>query len=201
MGRDASPACTWTSSQPGPESKIQNGHMILLINGPFGVGKTTVGRLIRRRIPGSRLYNPEWTGSLLMRLPFIRLRGAGTDDFQDIDLWRRTVVHGTRVFRSIARDTVIVPMTFSRRDYYDEIVSGIREFDDDVRTFCLKAEMPTILERLKQRGEKIREEEDNWPARKLRECIEAHKDPHFGEPLNTENLTAAEVADQILQRL
>ena len=73
--------------------------MILFVNGSFGVGKTTVGRILRRRIADSVLYNPEWSGSVLMRLPF-KFRGSGTDDFQDIDLWRKSVVKGIKIFRA-----------------------------------------------------------------------------------------------------
>jgi deoxyadenosine/deoxycytidine kinase len=170
--------------------------MILLLNGAFGIGKTTVGRILWRRIPGSRLYNPEWAGSVLMRIPFVRFKGAGTGDFQDIDLWRKSVVSGTRMFRSLARGTVIVPMAFSRRDYFDEVVGGMREFDGDVRVFCLKAGMDTIRKRLEQRGGEI-----DWPIRKGQECIEAHKDPHFGEPVDTEGKSAEAVAGEILRWL
>lgn len=170
--------------------------MILIINGAFGVGKTTVGRLLVRRIAGSRLYNPEWAGSVLMRIPLLRFKGAGTGDFQDIDLWRKSVISGTRIFRGLARGTVIVPMAFCRREYFDEIVSGIREFDDEVRIFCLKAGMETIRKRLEQRGGEM-----DWPLRKAQECIEAHEDPHFGEPVDTENVSAVQVADEILGRL
>ena len=173
--------------------------MILLINGAFGIGKTTVSRLLKRRIAGSSLYNPEWSGSVLMRLPLIKFEGAGTDDFQDIALWRKSVVKGTRLFRLTARETVIVPMAFSRREYLDEILEGIREFDDRIKIFCLKAEMPTVLERLRRRGGKI--ENDRWAVRKAQACLEAHRDAFFGEPINTENLSAEEVAEEILKRL
>ena len=58
--------------------------MILIINGAFGVGKTTVAALLHRALPGSMIYDPERVGSVLMRLPsWIHLRGRGTDDFQD----------------------------------------------------------------------------------------------------------------------
>jgi deoxyadenosine/deoxycytidine kinase len=175
--------------------------MILIINGSFGVGKSTVARLLRRRIAGSRLYNPEWAGSVLMRLPpVIRLAGSGTDDFQDIELWRKSVVRGTKLFRSLARATVIVPMAFSRREYFDEILEGLREIDACVKIFCLQAGMETILKRLRQRGENI-ESDDNWVVRKARECIEAHRDAHFGEAVKTDDLSATEVADEILRRL
>lgn len=176
--------------------------MILIINGSFGVGKTTVARLLRRQITGSRLYDPEWAGSILMRLPsLIRPHGSGTDDFQDIDLWRRSVVHGTKIFRAFARGTVIVPMAFSRRDYFDEIVRGMREFDDELKVYCLKAGMLTILKRLEQRGAKIEGGESNWIIRKSQECIEVHQDANFGEAVNTEGVSAVEVAKDILRRL
>jgi deoxyadenosine/deoxycytidine kinase len=170
--------------------------MIILINGAFGVGKTTVGRLLAQRIAGSRLYNPEWAGSVLMRIPFFKFKGSGTGDFQDIDLWRKSVISGTRIFRGLGRNTVIVPMTFSRRDYFDEVVGGMRRFDDEIRVFCLKAGLPTIRKRLRQRGGEI-----DWPVSKAEECIEAHEDTHFGEAVDTEDVSAEEVARDILGRL
>ncbi len=174
--------------------------MILLINGSFGVGKTTVGRILRQRIADSVLYNPEWAGSVLMRVP-VKFEGSGTDDFQDIGLWRKSVIGGIKIFRFIARDTVIVPMTFYRRDYLDEIIGGIRKFDSEVRIFCLQARFETILKRLEMRGEKIEDGKSNWSVCKTKECIEAHKDESFGEAINTNELTASEVANEILEKL
>ena len=174
--------------------------MILLINGSFGVGKTTVGRILRQRIAGSVLYNPEWAGSILMRLP-IKFQGSGTDDFQDVDLWRKSVVSGIKIFRLFARDMVIVPMTFYRKEYFDEIISGICEFDNQVRAFCLQANFGTILKRLEKRGEKIKGGESHWLVRKTKECIEAHKDEEFGETIDTNEVKAGDVADEILKKL
>lgn len=34
-----------------------------------GVGKTTVARILCTRLSGSAIYNPEWIGSVLMRVP------------------------------------------------------------------------------------------------------------------------------------
>ena len=176
--------------------------MILIINGSFGVGKTTVGRLLNQKIVGSRLYNPEWAGSILMRLAlYIKLNGSGTDDFQDIDLWRRSVVYGTKLFRLSARNTVILPMSFSRKDYLSEIICGISEFDDQIKIYCLIAGISTIRQRLERRGEKLNNPERMWIVRKAEECIKAHQDTYFGEPVNTESVSAVEVADQIFSRL
>ncbi|MEY4582409.1 MAG: hypothetical protein RL701_7112, partial [Pseudomonadota bacterium] len=68
---------------------------VILINGSFGVGKTTVARVLRRLLPGSRIYDPEQLGFVLQRLArWLPLRGRGTDDFQDLVLWRRSVAFG-----------------------------------------------------------------------------------------------------------
>src|SRR5437763_7193801 len=98
--------------------------MVVIINGSFGVGKTTVARLLRGVLHGSVIYDPEWVGMALMRLPK-RFGLKGRDDFQDVALWRSSVAAGVRLFRSFARGPVIIPMTFSRRDYLDEVVAGI----------------------------------------------------------------------------
>ncbi|MBA3716397.1 MAG: AAA family ATPase [Pyrinomonadaceae bacterium] len=176
--------------------------MIVMINGSFGVGKSTVANLLRKAFPGGAVYDPEWAGSILMRLPkWAKLKGSGTDDFQDIDLWRKSAVAGTKLFRFFASDPVIVPMTFSRRAYFDEVVTGIRRLDPELRVFCLKASLPTIKKRLAERGAKIEAPGAEWVARRIIECAEAHRDPHFGEPVDTEDRSAREVAEDIIGRL
>ena len=176
--------------------------MIVIINGSFGVGKTTVARLLRASLPGSVIYDPEWVGLVLMRLlRWSGLKGAGTDDFQDMPLWRRSVVTGTRLFRAFTAGVVIVPMTFSRCDYFAEVVAGISQLSPEVRVFCLKASLATVKKRLSARGEKTVGPAAEWIARRIIECADAHRDPHFGEPVDTEDRSAREVAEEIIKRL
>jgi hypothetical protein len=176
--------------------------MIILINGSFGIGKSTVARLLRRRVPRSLVYNPEWAGSILMRLPrWIKLSGAGTDDFQDIDLWRMSIITGVRLFQTFTNGAVIVPMAFSRREYFDEVVAGLKSLDSDIRVFCLRADMATILERLDAKSRNGRARAVAWSVRKVRACVASHEDEHFGEPVNTVQASASQVAKAILQRL
>jgi hypothetical protein len=173
--------------------------MIILINGSFGVGKTTVAKLLCNSLRESVIYDPEWAGSVLMRLPkWIRLKGAGTDDFQDIALWRRSAVAGVKLFRLFAAGPVIVPMAFSRHDYFDEVVMGIKQFDSELRVFCLKASLPAVKKRLVERGTNI---EGAWIARRIVECVEAHHDARFGEPVDTEDRSPHEVTKYIVKRL
>ena len=176
--------------------------MIVVINGSFGVGKTTVTKLLREAFPGSAVYDPEWAGLALMRLPtWVGLKGAGTDDFQDIDLWRRLTVAGVRLFGLFARGTLIVPMTFSRRAYLEEVVAGLRRHDPETRIFCLRAGLPTVRGRLAGRGTKVEGPGSEWIARRIVECAKAHRHPGFGEPVDTEGRSAREVAEHIAARL
>ena len=176
--------------------------MILMINGSFGVGKTTIAKLLRGSLPGSAIYDPEWAGFILKRLPkWIKLRGSGSDDYQDICLWRRSAVVGVRLFRLFASGPVLIPMAFSRRDYFDEVVGGIERLDSDLRVFCLKASISTVKKRLIERGTEIEGPGTAWITRRIIECVEAHIDPHFGEPVDTEDRSAREVAEEIINRL
>jgi hypothetical protein len=176
--------------------------MIILINGSFGVGKTTVAKLLRRSLPGSAVYDPEWVGFILRRLPkWIKLNGSGSDDYQDIALWRRSTVAGVRLFRSLVSGPVIIPMAFSLRNYFDEVITGIEPLDSELRVFCLRASLATLKKRLVERGTRIEGPGSEWITRRLIECVEAHSDPHFGEPVDTENRSTLEVAEDLIKRL
>jgi chloramphenicol 3-O-phosphotransferase len=178
--------------------------MIILLNGSFGVGKTTVASILRHSLTGSYVYNPEWAGSLLMRLPkWIELERTQnrTGDFQHIKLWRKSAIAGIRLYRLFAIRTVIVPMAFSNRDYFNEVVMGIRSFDSDLRVFCLKASLDTVKKRLVERGTQIEGTGSEWIARQIVECADAHHDSYFGEPVDTECRSARDVAADILIRL
>jgi hypothetical protein len=173
-----------------------------MINGSFGVGKTTIAKLLRLSLPGSAIYDPEWVGFVLRRLPkWIRLKGTGSDDYQDIVLWRKSAVAGVRLFRLCVSGPVIVPMAFSRHDYFDEVITGIEPLDSELRVFCLKASLRSVKNRLVARGTKIEGPGTEWIARRIVDCVEAHNDTHFGEPVDTEGRSACEVAEDIIKRL
>ncbi|BDA75981.1 tunicamycin resistance protein (plasmid) [Calothrix sp. PCC 7716] len=172
--------------------------MIILLNGSFGVGKTTVARILRTHLRGSAIYNPEWVGSVLMRAPkWIKLKRTGANDFQHIELWRKSTITGIRLYHWFTPGTVIVPMTFSHHDYFNEIVTGIKSFEPILRIFCLTASLDTIKTRLIQRGTKIEGKGSEWIARRIVECSNAYLDNSFGELIDTEYRSAKDVADHI----
>ncbi|WP_153049031.1 adenylyl-sulfate kinase, partial [Streptococcus suis] len=60
--------------------------MIIWLNGPFGVGKTTLANILHKRIENSYLYDPELLGDFLQhKLP----QTVCPEDFQDYSVWRQ----------------------------------------------------------------------------------------------------------------
>ena len=127
--------------------------VIVFLNGSFGIGKSTVARHLRDRLPGSAIFDPELVGAVLWRLPgFVPLAGRGTDDYQDLPAWRRLSIRGIRLTRR-RRDTVIVPMAFTNLAYLREFQEGARAADPDVRHFCLTAPYEVVRARLAPRAQ------------------------------------------------
>ncbi len=175
--------------------------MIVLLNGAFGIGKTTVARLLARALPGAAVFDPERIGFVLSRLPsFVPLEGRGTDDYQDLRAWRSLTVRGARLARRF-RSTVVIPMAFDRLDYLDEIRTGIAVADADVRHFCLTAPLETVHERLRSRGAQADDPRAAWTYRRAGECVAVHAGAAFGAHVPTEGRSAQEVARSILERL
>jgi broad-specificity NMP kinase len=172
---------------------------VILVNGSFGVGKTTVARALRDVLPSSTIYDPEYVGSVLRRLPqWVPLSGASTDDFQDMPAWRRSAILGTRITCRLSSGPVIVPMTFDRPSYFDEVWGRICTLEPTARAFCLTATLPTIRKRLQSRGT---DPDGLWISRRVKECLSAHVDDRFGCRIDTENRGVDEVVSDIVERI
>lgn len=166
--------------------------MFVLINGAFGVGKSTVARELRSLVPGSVIFDPEWIGFALQRL-----RGRRISDFQDLASWRRLTVRGARCVGAV-RTHVIIPMAFSNSDYLEEVRAGLAESGRPVHHFCLVAPIDVVRERLASRGEPLGDPKWSWVHRRAAECCEAHRSFAFAAHVPADkqppNLIAAQLA-------
>jgi hypothetical protein len=54
---------------------------MVFINGPFGVGKTSVANVLVERIPGAMIYDPEKVGSFLRSRILTRLDEEGSHEW------------------------------------------------------------------------------------------------------------------------
>ena len=127
--------------------------MIIWLNGPFGVGKTSVARELVGLIPDARIVDPERIGYVMKRT-FWRHH-----DYQDIALWRRLTVR--QVHRAAGRATVIVPMTVVDPAVYAEITAG-------AHVFALTASREQITARID-----AGDEAHAWRRQNLDRCMTA----------------------------
>ncbi len=173
--------------------------MFILLNGSFGIGKTTVAALLAKELPGAGVYDPERIGSVLRRLPAWML-GLSTqpDDFQDLRQWRYLIARGSRRAHRLA-SPVIVPMAFTNRDYLETFAAALSA-TSTVHRFCLIAPLEVIEQRLEARAKKEGKPVGSWALRRARECVEAHWDPVFGVPIDATK-APAEIVAAIRQRL
>jgi hypothetical protein len=168
--------------------------MILFINGPFGVGKTSVARLLVQKMPHSMLYDPEVIGAVLHRVlgPF-----GKAEDYQDYALWRPLLVGGARLLRKVSTRTLVIPMTVWRRDLFDPIIAGLRRIDEDLSCFRLTASRDVLIDRISSHaGDR---EAYGWRMAQVEACLKSSRDPAFGTEIRTDERAPVEVADQILQ--
>jgi predicted kinase len=161
--------------------------VILLLNGAFGVGKTTVARSLVARSPRAILFDPELIGIALQRVTRV-------DDFQDLRAWRRLTILGIRLTR-LLWPNVIVPMTFTNPAYLGEIRTALRRFDPNVVHVCLVAPEDVIRERLRHRPP------DPWVDARVTECCVVHQRAEFATQLETANRTVEEIVEELRNRL
>lgn len=161
---------------------------VVWINGPLGVGKTTVAEKLVERLPAAVLYDPELVGAMLRHIVPSSLQGS---DYQDIPLWRRLVrLLALQLLADYSRP-LVVPMTLVVPAYFDEIVGGLREDGVSVEHVALLASEQTILARV--RGS----DREEWAATHLARCLKSLADPRFARHVDTDLLTADEVAEGI----
>ena len=169
--------------------------MVVFINGAFGIGKTTVSRLLAAELRGSLVFDPEPLGIVIMHLA--ALRGRRQEDFQDLVAWRWFAARLIRIARGFRR-TVIVPMAFTNLAYLGEFLSYLRDRGVPTLHFCLTAPHSVVVERLNARQ---RKGPTAWQLRRSAECCAAHPAREFAQHVPAAGRTPREIADDIATRI
>ena len=158
--------------------------MFILLNGSFGIGKTTTARALVRAAAGAAISDPEHVGYVLRRVPafMIGLRQRPSD-YQDMALWRRLIVTQARWVHARAR-TVVVPMAFTHRDYFGALETALEE-TAPVTKLCLVAPLEVVRQRLAARAvAEGRAGLSEFELRRSAECVAAHQDAFFGQKVD-----------------
>ncbi|MGW3043805.1 AAA family ATPase [Kitasatospora sp. NPDC001159] len=172
--------------------------MIIFVNGPFGVGKSTTTALLAERLPQALVINPEDLGHMLWAQLPAPLR---TEEFELEPLWPPlTHCMIDQAARTYDRP-IVVPMTIARHAVFDQIVQPLRDAGHDVRHFTLLAPAAAIRNRLRERGERPDKWGPlSWEGNQVERCLEALSQPAFADHIDTEHRPATEIADEILTR-
>lgn len=165
--------------------------MIIWLNGAFGSGKTQTACELHRRLKRSYVYDPENAGYFIRdNIP----SEIGKEDFQDHPMWRSFNLEMLDHIASQYEGDIIVPMTVTNREYYDEIVGALsRKYE--VRHFILWATKETLLKRLASRFENS----NSWGARQIDRCLAAFEKDITGRKIYTDDLKIDQVVDKIAE--
>jgi len=82
--------------------------VIVWLNGTFGVGKSATAAELARIMPGSRVFDAEIVGYMLMTM----LQDLAFSDFQDLPPWRALVPVVTADLQSSGFDVQILPVPY-----------------------------------------------------------------------------------------
>ncbi|MEH7237693.1 AAA family ATPase [Bacillus sp. JJ1562] len=173
--------------------------MIIMINGAFGVGKTTIANELQKEIKNSMIYDPEEIGFMLRNVvpEEIKRLEAETGDFQDLRLWKELTVEVAKRLITTYKMNLIVPMTIRKLEYFHYIYNGFKSMDEQTYHFCLTASKETIYERLRKRGE----EEGNWCFQQTEKCLKAYIENDFAEYIDTEKVSVNVIINNIKEKL
>jgi gluconate kinase len=164
--------------------------MIIWINGTFGSGKTTTAYELHKRVENSFVYDPERFGFVLMaNVP----KEISKGDFQNYPLWREANYQLLKQISEEYKGTIIIPMTLTNEQYFNEIVGKLREDGIEIKHFTLSASKQTIEKRLRKRFEG----KNSWAYGQMTGRLKELSKEMFQTHLETDNMSIDEVVEEI----
>jgi len=167
--------------------------VIIWLNGAFGAGKTTVGRLLSQRSPHLRLFDPESVGYMLRT----NLRDHSVTDFRHWESWRvLTPIVADELIR-FSGQSLVAPQTVLEEDIWDELVRGLADRGHEVLHVVLEAEEDAIRRRIE--ADLLEVAAKAWRVQHLPRFADARPwlEKRADVIVDTTDLTADRVADRI----
>ena len=139
--------------------------MIVWIDGPYGVGKSTLAETLHGRRPDSFVFDAEAVGNAVRdNLPLALFNGY---IFEGYPLWFETCAALLGDIAARYQGTVYVPMTLTEPGSFEKIARPLREQGVCIKHILLEADCETVRERILARGE----EEDCWCMQNIGLCL------------------------------
>ena len=169
----------------------------MLINGAFGIGKTSAARAVVRADRRFRISDPERIGYVLKRLPpWLPWSTRALEDYQVSAVWQRLTIRQANRHAGRPGGVVLLPLCITDRDWFDSLRADLADAGHRVDAWCLIASWETVAARLAGRGVLEQSSAGRWSYPRARAALSAHRAGHFGELIDTEGRTVADVAQQ-----
>jgi hypothetical protein len=168
--------------------------VIVWLNGTFGVGKTATAAALVPLIPEARLFDPETVGYMLRP----NLADHPVSDFQHWAPWRPLVVATATELARYTGEHLVAAQTILNRDYFAEIVTGLRAAEVAIFHVLLDASDDVLSRRIE-----ASEEARQWRLDHLTEYRQARGwlRREADLVLDTTALTVTQVAGEIASAL
>lgn len=140
--------------------------MIVWINGPYGVGKSTLAEKLHELDGGSFIFDAESVGNAVRdNLPPELFNGW---IFENYPMWHKVCSELLADIAERFHGSIYVPMTLVERDSFGKIAQPLLDAGIDVKHILLTSRYDVIHDRILKRGE----DEDCWCMRNIRLCLE-----------------------------
>lgn len=166
--------------------------MIIWINGPFGVGKTTLANNLVEIVDNSTLFNPELIGKTLWSLTPVVLH---EEEFEDEPIWRKTTYGLIKDCHAYYKRTLIIPMTIAKDSGYEEIINNLRNDGIPLHMYTLMAAKEEIENRIIKRGEIV----NSWEQQQITRCLEALDHNKYSKHIDTTDFLPRQTAKLIFK--
>jgi 2-phosphoglycerate kinase len=171
--------------------------VIVYLNGAFGVGKTTVAKLLIAELPAAVLFDPESVGTILSET---LSRIDPKDDFQAYSSWTVLVDAFLRELRaSYPHACIVVPMSLLNDEIREDVRRRMREIDRAFFAFTLIAQREELRRRILQRP--LKETSREWCLQHIEYAPAISGLDDGSIVIDTTELTPQEVAASILVTL
>ncbi len=165
--------------------------MIIWINGPYGVGKSTLARALHKLNPNSFIFDAEAVGNAVRdNLPKHRFNGY---IFEGYPMWFTMC---TALLNDIASDfsgDIYVPMTLVYQDSFAKLAGPLSAQGHTVKHILLTSTYDVVHDRILARGET----EDCWCMQNICLCLEQQRTFEDVIRIDSSGATVASLAAQI----
>lgn len=168
--------------------------MIIWINGPYGIGKSTLAERLRERISPSFLFDAELVGDAVREnLPEQFFK----ETYEEILMWGEICCKLLKELDSCFDGCVLVPMTLIRAESAASIIGRLKADGVNIKHILLEADSSTIRERILSRGE----DQDCWCMQQIERCLDSQRDMQCDLRLLAADSSPEMLADLIVAQI